>query len=126
SSPSSSERSPSKPRPTPRLSTTSTRIPSTWSSCSCRSRKNTGWRYLTKTRKRFKPSEPPGTTSRRSSASPPEPKLPQPDEPLQKLQRTLRVRFHEPALLRQALTHRSYNNEHPESGSADNERLEHL
>jgi len=29
-------------------------------------------------------------------------------------------------LLRQALTHRSYNNEHPESGSADNERLEYL
>jgi len=28
--------------------------------------------------------------------------------------------------LRQALTHRSYNNEHPESGSADNERLEYL
>ena len=36
------------------------------------------------------------------------------------------MRFHEPALLRQALTHRSYNNEHPESGSADNERLEYL
>src|SRR5260370_20798394 len=47
-------------------------------------------------------------------------------EALQKLQRTLRVRFHEPALLRQALTHRSYNNEHPESGSADNERLQYL
>ena len=30
------------------------------------------------------------------------------------------------SLLRQALTHRSYNNEHPESGSADNERLEYL
>src|SRR5207248_9385454 len=72
------------------------------------------------------PSEPPGTTSRKSSASPPEPKLAQADEPLQKLQRTLRIRFHDVALLRQALTHRSYNNEHPESGSADNERLEYL
>ncbi|TMD38525.1 MAG: ribonuclease III [Chloroflexi bacterium] len=81
---------------------------------------------MTRTPKRFRPSEPPGTTSRKSSASPPEPKLAQADEPLQKLQRTLRIRFHDVALLRQALTHRSYNNEHPESGSADNERLEYL
>ncbi|MEO6797540.1 MAG: ribonuclease III [Candidatus Dormibacter sp.] len=42
------------------------------------------------------------------------------------MQRTLRVRFHDPALLRQAVTHRSYNNEHPERGDADNERLEYL
>src|SRR5260370_36153477 len=47
-------------------------------------------------------------------------------EALQKLQRTLRVGFHEPALLRQSLTHRSYNNEHPEAGLQDNERLEYL
>ena len=69
---------------------------------------------------------PRGTTFKKSSESPPELEPTPTDDPLQKLQRTLRVRFHDAALLRQALTHRSYNNEHPERGSADNERLEYL
>ncbi|HYS27998.1 MAG TPA: ribonuclease III [Candidatus Limnocylindria bacterium] len=38
----------------------------------------------------------------------------------------MRIRFHDQALLRQSLTHRSYNNEHPEAGLQDNERLEYL
>src|SRR5260370_4957718 len=93
----------------------------TWSE-----RNNWQVRSQTKPRKRSSPWAPRGNTFKKSAASPPEPKLTQTDEPLQKLQRTLRVRFHEPALLRQALTHRSYNNEHPESRSADNKRLEYL
>lgn len=37
-----------------------------------------------------------------------------------------RNNFKDPNLLRQAFTHRSYLNEHPESGTAHNERLEFL
>jgi len=42
------------------------------------------------------------------------------------LQERLGVRFRDPGLLRRALTHRSYLNEHPECGWGDNERLELL
>ena len=42
------------------------------------------------------------------------------------LQRTLGLRFNDPGLLRQALTHRSLLNEHPEEPAEDYERLEYL
>ncbi len=43
-----------------------------------------------------------------------------------KLQETLGYRFRDPALLRRALTHPSYVNEHPEEAARDNQRLEFL
>ena len=48
----------------------------------------------------------------------------QPD--FQKLADNFGWRFSQPALLVQAFTHRSYLNEHPESGLGHNERLEFL
>ena len=42
------------------------------------------------------------------------------------LERALGYTFTDPALLRQALTHRSYVHEHPEEGAETNERLEFL
>ena len=45
---------------------------------------------------------------------------------LQFLQERLRHEFHDPQLLEQALTHRSYLNEHPEYHLGHNERLEFL
>lgn len=44
----------------------------------------------------------------------------------EKLQETLGYRFRDPALLRRALTHPSYVNEHPEEAARDNQRLEFL
>jgi ribonuclease-3 len=43
-----------------------------------------------------------------------------------KLERTIGVRFKERALLKQAAVHRSFLNEHPESGLESYERLEYL
>jgi ribonuclease-3 len=45
---------------------------------------------------------------------------------LRSLQRRLRVKFHDPALLEQSLVHRSYLNEAPVPGTLSNERLEFL
>lgn len=45
---------------------------------------------------------------------------------LNQLEDNLGVRFDDPSLLNQALTHRSYLNEHPEEALEDNERLEFL
>ena len=45
---------------------------------------------------------------------------------LDALQRALGHRFHDPTLLRRALTHPSYVNEHPEDTLGDNQRLEFL
>jgi ribonuclease-3 len=45
---------------------------------------------------------------------------------LQKLQDKLGFNFNDSSLLQQAFTHSSYVNEHPDSGLADNERLEFL
>ncbi|MFW6115820.1 MAG: ribonuclease III [Chloroflexota bacterium] len=45
---------------------------------------------------------------------------------LEKLQQTLGYRFRDPRLLRRALTHPSYVNEHPEETIGDNQRLEFL
>ncbi len=42
------------------------------------------------------------------------------------LEQTLHYRFHQPALLQQALTHSSYVNENRDAGLQDNERLEYL
>ncbi|MCU0465930.1 MAG: ribonuclease III [Anaerolineae bacterium] len=44
----------------------------------------------------------------------------------QDLQRLMGVTFNQPELLRQALTHRSYLNEHPDEDAPDYERLEFL
>lgn len=44
----------------------------------------------------------------------------------QDLQRLIGVTFNQPELLRQALTHRSYLNEHPDEDATDYERLEFL
>ncbi len=44
----------------------------------------------------------------------------------EEVQARLNVRFHDLSILRRALTHRSYLNEHPESPLEDNERLEFL
>jgi len=49
-----------------------------------------------------------------------------PPDPLHGLQRKLQLRFRDPSLLRQALTHRSYLNENPGTTGPDNERLEFL
>lgn len=48
------------------------------------------------------------------------------DADQEKLQERIGYRFAEPALLAAALTHRSYANEQPAGGRADNERLEFL
>lgn len=45
---------------------------------------------------------------------------------LEKFQEQIGVRFDNADLLRQALTHRSYVNEHPDKGLPDNERMEFL
>jgi ribonuclease-3 len=45
---------------------------------------------------------------------------------LEKLQQTLGYRFRDPRLLRRALTHPSYVNEHPDETLGDNQRLEFL
>jgi len=45
---------------------------------------------------------------------------------LDDIQRTLKLRFFDQSLLKRALTHRSYINEHPEDALDDNERLEFL
>ncbi|MGC8837362.1 MAG: ribonuclease III [Anaerolineae bacterium] len=45
---------------------------------------------------------------------------------LEELQARIGVRFEDISLLRRALTHRSFANEHPELEGADNERLEFL
>jgi ribonuclease-3 len=45
---------------------------------------------------------------------------------LEKLQHTLGYRFRDPRLLRRALTHPSYVNEHPDETLGDNQRLEFL
>lgn len=42
------------------------------------------------------------------------------------LQQRIGYRFVDPLLLREALTHKSYSNEHPQQGGAHNERLEFL
>jgi len=47
-------------------------------------------------------------------------------DPDSELEARLGVRFQDPRLLRTALTHPSYANEHPEEGSETNERLEFL
>ncbi len=47
-------------------------------------------------------------------------------EPLAVLQESLGYRFRRPALLRRAVTHPSYLNEHPEETVRDNQRLEFL
>ncbi len=60
----------------------------------------------------------------RATAKPAAP--PAPPDPLRALQRKLRLRFRDLKLLQQALTHRSYLNEHPEAGVLDNERMEYL
>ncbi len=49
-----------------------------------------------------------------------------PASPLEKLQTTLGYRFRDLQLLRRALTHPSYVNEHPEDTIGDNQRLEFL
>ena len=46
--------------------------------------------------------------------------------PIQRLVASLKIKIDDLALLRQALVHRSYLNEHPESSLASNERLEFL
>lgn len=48
------------------------------------------------------------------------------ERPRGRLERALGLTFKDPALLEQALTHRSYVHEHPEAGSETNERLEFL
>ena len=48
------------------------------------------------------------------------------NHPLRRLEETLGYTFQDSAVLEQALTHRSYVHEHPEAGSATNERLEFL
>lgn len=56
-----------------------------------------------------------------------EPSAPSAEEdPLAHLERNLGWSFRNRALLLEALTHRSYLNEHPEEGIRDNERLEFL
>lgn len=45
---------------------------------------------------------------------------------LDRLQTALGHRFHNASLLRRAVTHPSYRNEHPEKGAGDNQRLEFL
>jgi ribonuclease III len=49
-----------------------------------------------------------------------------PDSSRERLERALGLTFRQPALLEQALTHRSYVHEHPESEVPTNERLEFL
>jgi len=46
--------------------------------------------------------------------------------PLEDLQQRMGAKFDDISLLRRALTHRSFSNEHPELAGADNERLEFL
>ena len=46
--------------------------------------------------------------------------------PLNKLQSTLGIRFDNPAILEQAVTHASYINENPAANAGDNERMEFL
>jgi len=67
---------------------------------------------------------PPG----RPGPTPPEPSSPAAagEEPLARLEERLGWSFRDRALLLEALTHRSYVNEHPEEGIRDNERLEFL
>jgi len=48
------------------------------------------------------------------------------DPDLNKIQKSIRYSFKTLSLLKQALTHRSYANEHPEEDSRHNERLEFL
>ena len=48
------------------------------------------------------------------------------DQQLERLQDRLGYRFSDPALLRQAMIHRSYLNESTEPGLESNERLEFL
>lgn len=50
----------------------------------------------------------------------------QPTSALEGFQETLGYRFRHPGLLRRALTHPSYINEHPEEAARDNQRLEFL
>lgn len=47
-------------------------------------------------------------------------------DPVRELEKRLGLRFREPALARQALTHKSWVNEHKDEGRGDNERLEFL
>ncbi|MCX7681018.1 MAG: ribonuclease III [Anaerolineae bacterium] len=47
-------------------------------------------------------------------------------DPLDEFQERIGYRFHNPSLLKQALTHSSYTNEHPEDTIGDNQRLEFL
>lgn len=47
-------------------------------------------------------------------------------EDLVALQKRICIQFRDEALLRTAITHPSYSNEHPEEGGRDNERLEFL
>jgi ribonuclease-3 len=66
-------------------------------------------------------------TDRQTSTGPGSPSTDQPsDARLESLQRALGHRFHDPDLLRRALTHPSYVNEHPEDTIGDNQRLEFL
>jgi ribonuclease-3 len=53
-------------------------------------------------------------------------RTPTPADSIAELQRKLRLHFRDPRMLQQALTHRSYFNEHPEATVLDNERLEYL
>ncbi|HEY8739740.1 MAG TPA: ribonuclease III [Candidatus Dormibacteraeota bacterium] len=76
--------------------------------------------------RRSRPSARPGTTSRRSSASPPDRGDQLAAADLDSLQDLIGVRLHRPELLRQALTHSSWAHEHLDEEAADNERLEFL
>lgn len=48
------------------------------------------------------------------------------DDTIESLQQEIGYRFNEPALLHEALTHKSFSNENPEEPAACNERLEFL
>ena len=64
-------------------------------------------------------------TARRSEP-PRDGAVPDPLAPLAPLEALIGVTFHNIALLRTAVTHPSYANEHPEAGGGTNERLEFL
>jgi ribonuclease-3 len=77
-------------------------------------------------RRRSPPSARPGTTSRRSSASPPDRGADSAAASLGALEDLIGLRLSKPELLQQALTHSSWANENPDQGAPDNERLEFL
>ncbi|GBD08017.1 Ribonuclease 3 [Candidatus Thermoflexus japonica] len=77
------------------------------------------WGHLQEKQKE-KEQAPHGSPHASSPASPSE------EEPLLLLEQRLGWSFRNRALLMEALTHRSYVNEHPDEGIRDNERLEFL